>query len=81
MGVGASRFIQGRILLHGGKKDLPITVVENASRENKIILPTTLDSLPQDIENIGIKGPAILLIGYDSNKNSAKRHNGLGVAI
>ena len=81
MGVGASRFIQGRILLHGGKKDLPITVVENASRENKIILPTTLDNLPQDIENIGIKGPAILLIGYDSNKNSAKRHNGLGVAI
>ncbi len=66
MGVGASRFIQGRMLLHGSPRDLPVTVVENASRPNQIIVPTTLGNLAQDIEIKDIKGPAILLLGYEA---------------
>jgi uroporphyrin-III C-methyltransferase/precorrin-2 dehydrogenase/sirohydrochlorin ferrochelatase len=68
MGVGASRFIQGRLLLHGADKSLPVTVVENASRPEEIILSTTLENLPQDIEARGITGPAILLLGYKSRQ-------------
>ena len=64
MGVGASRFIQGRLMLHGAETDRPVTVVENASRPNQIITFTTLQNLPDDIAAAGIKGPAILLIGY-----------------
>jgi uroporphyrin-III C-methyltransferase/precorrin-2 dehydrogenase/sirohydrochlorin ferrochelatase len=64
MGVGASGFIQGRLLMHGASEDLPVTVVENASRQNQIIVPTTLKALSDDIEAHGIKGPAILLLGY-----------------
>lgn len=64
MGVGASRFIQGRLLIHGADRHMPVTIVENASRENQIIVATTLDQLPQSIEARGIKGPAILLLGY-----------------
>lgn len=64
MGVGASRFIQGRLMLHGAEPDRPVTVVENASRPNQIITYTTLRNLPDDIAAAGIKGPAILLIGY-----------------
>ena len=64
MGVGASRFIQGRLMLHGAEPDRPVTVVENASRPNQIITFTTLKNLPDDIAAAGIKGPAILLIGY-----------------
>lgn len=64
MGVGASRFIQGRLLIHGAARDLPVTVVENASRPEQIIVSTTLQHLPEDIEAHGIKGPAILLLGY-----------------
>jgi uroporphyrin-III C-methyltransferase/precorrin-2 dehydrogenase/sirohydrochlorin ferrochelatase len=64
MGVGASRFIQGRLMLHGAEGDRPVTVVENASRPNQIITYTTLRKLPDDIAAAGIKGPAILLIGY-----------------
>ena len=64
MGVGASRFIQGRLMLHGAEADRPVTVVENASRPNQIITYTTLQNLPEDIASAGIKGPAILLIGY-----------------
>ena len=64
MGVGASGFIQGRLLMHGAAKDLPVTVVENASRERQIITATTLELLSEDIKAHGIKGPAILLLGY-----------------
>jgi len=68
MGVGAARFIQGRLILHGAESGRPVTVVENASRHNQIITYTTLQNLPDDIAAAGIKGPAILLIGY------AERH-------
>ena len=64
MGVGAARFIQGRLMLHGAEADRPVTVVENASRSNQIITYTSLKNLPEDIAAAGIKGPAILLIGY-----------------
>jgi len=64
MGVGAARFIQGRLMLHGAEADRPVTVVENASRPNQIVTFTTLQNLPDDIAAAGIKGPAILLIGY-----------------
>lgn len=64
MGVGASAFIQGRLLMHGAEKDLPVTVVENASREGQIIVATILERLSEDIKAHGIKGPAILLLGY-----------------
>ena len=64
MGVGASGFIQGRLLMHGADKHLAVTIVENASREGQIIVATTLERLSKDITAHGIKGPAILLLGY-----------------
>ena len=70
MGVGAARFIQGRLLLHGADKTGPITVVENASRDNQIIVSTTVANLPDDMAAQGIKGPAILLIGYAPCRNN-----------
>ncbi len=64
MGVGASGFIQGRLLMHGADKHLVVTVVENASRAEQIIVSTTLERLSEDIAANGVKGPAILLLGY-----------------
>ncbi len=73
MGVGASRFIQGRLMLHGAEPDRPVTVVENASRSNQIITYTTLRNLPDDIATAGIKGPAILLIGYAERETFSEK--------
>lgn len=72
MGLGASRFIQGRLLLHGASRDHPVTVVENASRTSEIVVDTTLGNLVQDIEKYGITGPAILLYGYESQAARAQ---------
>lgn len=73
MGVGASRFIQGRLMLHGADPDLAVSVVENASRETQIVLSTTLGQLAQNIELKRIKGPAILLLGYAARKGVTER--------
>ena len=80
MGVGASRFIQGRLLLHGAKKSTLVTVVENASRANQLIVATTLGDLADDIKARGIKGPAILLLGY-APREALTQAAKIGVAI
>ena len=80
MGVGAARFIQGRLLLHGADRDLPIAVVENASRPDEIIVAATLADLPEKLAEAGIKGPAILLIGYVAKKSMALQTYQVGEA-
>ena len=80
MGVGAARFIQGRLLLHGAARDLPISVVENASRPNEIIVSATLDNLPEKLARANIKGPAILLVGYMAKKSIALQTYHVGEA-
>jgi siroheme synthase len=52
--------------MHGADKSLAVTVVENASRDSQIIVSTTLENLAEDIKAHGIKGPAILLLGYEA---------------
>ncbi len=61
MGKRAARFLQGRLLMHGAARDLPVTLVENAARPDQRILPVTLAALPQAAE--GLRGPAMILLG------------------
>ena len=68
MGVKAARFLQGRLLLHGASRSLPVTVVENASRPEEKIATGSLDRLPELIRETGIVGPAIIFIGLRAQK-------------
>ena len=61
MGKRAARYCQGRLLMHGAAPDTPVTLVENASRPDQRILPSTLARLPGDVA--ALHGPAILLYG------------------
>jgi uroporphyrin-III C-methyltransferase/precorrin-2 dehydrogenase/sirohydrochlorin ferrochelatase len=63
MGKKAARFLQGRLLMHGAAPDTPITVIANASRADQFTLKTNISSIAQDIENAGISGPALILLG------------------
>ena len=63
MGVRASRFLQGRLLLHGARSDTPVTVVENASQPDETIASGTLADLPTVMRDAGITGPAIIFVG------------------
>ena len=62
MGVKASSFIAGRLLMHGAAANTPVTVVSNASRPDQQIITTTLAQLPNVVDE-DVKTPAILLFG------------------
>jgi siroheme synthase len=61
MGKRAARLIQGRLMMHGAAPDTPVTLVENASRADQRILPSTLSRLAADVTDL--HGPALLLYG------------------
>lgn len=61
MGKKSSRFIQGRLMMHGAGADTPVTLVENASRADERIVAATLQTLPEAAA--ALSGPAILLYG------------------
>ncbi|QUS37098.1 uroporphyrinogen-III C-methyltransferase [Falsirhodobacter algicola] len=61
MGKKASRFIQGRLMMHGAAAETPVTLVENASRANQRVIAATLSTLADRAADLA--GPAILLYG------------------
>lgn len=61
MGKKSSRFIQGRLMMHGAAPDTPVTLVENASRTDEHVVAATLATLPDAVASLD--GPAILLYG------------------
>ena len=63
MGVKASTFLAGRLLMHGASAETPLTIVENASRADQKVVATTLADLPRTVADAHITGPAILLLG------------------
>jgi uroporphyrin-III C-methyltransferase / precorrin-2 dehydrogenase / sirohydrochlorin ferrochelatase len=72
MGVGAAKFLQGRLMLHGAKATTAITVVENASRPNERIVDGQLGHLSELITRERIAGPAIIFVGLGrANRQAA----------
>ncbi len=61
MGKRAARFVQGRLLMHGAAPDMPVTLVENASRADQQIVGATLATLPHMAATLD--GPAVILLG------------------
>ena len=77
MGKAAARFLQGRLLMHGGSPDTPVTVVENASRPDQRLLPTTLGRLEPNLSRAGLTGPALLILGLAPRAAAASLTNAL----
>ena len=63
MGKRAASFLRGRLLMHGAAAAMPVTVVENASRPDRKIVPTTLFDLPDALQRSECHGPAVILLG------------------
>jgi len=63
MGVRASAFLRGRLMIHGAAEDTPITAIENASRPDQRVIASTLIDLPETLEAAAPQGPVMLFLG------------------
>lgn len=61
MGKKSSRFIQGRLMMHGADPATPVAIVENVSRADQRVIAATLATLPDAVARLD--GPAVLLYG------------------
>ena len=58
-------------MMHGADPSTPVTLVENASRADQRIVPTTLSRLYADLSEAELNGPAITLYGLASRAAQA----------
>ena len=63
MGKRAAAFLRGRLLMRGAAPSTPVTIVENASRQDKRIVATTLLRLPDALDESHLAGPVMLMLG------------------
>ena len=69
MGKKSSRFIQGRLMMHGADPATPVAIVENVSRPEQRIIAATLSTLPEAVAQVD--GPAVLLYGLEPRRTRA----------
>ena len=74
MGKKSSRFLQGRLMMHGAAPETPITIVENASRADQRVLATSLAHLADDLADADFNGPALILFGLAPRKAAEITH-------
>ena len=63
MGKRAAAFLRGRLLMRGATPSTPVTIVENASRQDKRIVATTLLGLPEALDEMRFPGAVMLMLG------------------
>lgn len=63
MGVGTASIISERLIAAGRAPSTPIAIIENGTRKNEIRVFGALAELSALIEEEGITGPALLIIG------------------
>lgn len=63
MGKRAIAFLRGRLLMRGAAPSTPLTIVGNASRQDKRIVATTLLGPPDALDETHLAGPAVLMLG------------------
>ena len=63
MGKRAAAFLRGRLLMRGAAPSTPVTIVENASRQDRRIVATTLLGLPEALDESHLAGAVVLMFG------------------
>ncbi|MYI70619.1 MAG: uroporphyrinogen-III C-methyltransferase [Boseongicola sp. SB0673_bin_14] len=63
MGKRAAAFLRGRLLMRGAAPSTPVTIVENASRQDRRIVATTLLRLPEALDESHLAGAVVLMFG------------------
>ncbi|RFB80585.1 siroheme synthase CysG [Methylovirgula sp. 4M-Z18] len=73
MGVQAAKALRTKLLMNGADPATPVTIVENASRQNELVASGILADLTDLIHDSGIEGPAVILVGLVRGSAKAER--------
>lgn len=63
MAKRATRFVQGRLLIHGAERATPVTFIENASRPDQRVVASTIGTMAEDLAKADLQGPALTFLG------------------
>jgi uroporphyrin-III C-methyltransferase len=63
MGVSTAPMIAEKLIADGLAPEVPVAVIENASRPEMRVLRTSLAGLSRLVEREGVKSPAVIVIG------------------
>lgn len=84
MGRKTATFLQGRLLMHGASKHLPVTCIENISLPTQRAFCSDLDDFAKQLDSEDYLGPLLILVGIDSLVDKVMRASAptvqLGVA-
>ena len=71
MGRKTATFLQGRLLMHGARHDLPVTCIEHISLPNQRAFSNTLGDFATQLDTQRYSGPLLILVGVDSAAGKA----------
>ena len=71
MGVKTAPQIAEKLMEDGLAPEMPVAVVENASRPEMRVLRSSLAGLPSLVKTRGVKSPALIIIGDVAGADSA----------
>jgi uroporphyrin-III C-methyltransferase len=63
MGLMAMPVLCQRLIEHGRAPDTPAAVVQNATRPDQRVVVATLETLPQQVAQAGLRAPTVILVG------------------
>ena len=63
MGRKTATFLQGRLLMHGANRHLPVTCIENVSLPTQRAFVSDLGQFAEQLDLQGFNGPLIILVG------------------
>ena len=63
MGRKTATFLQGRLLMHGADRELPVTCIENISLPQQRAFVSDLGHFVKGLDDEGFNGPLMILIG------------------
>ena len=63
MGRKTATFLQGRLLMHGADRRLPVTCIENVSLPTQRAFVSDLGQFAEQLDLQGFNGPLIILVG------------------
>jgi len=63
MGRKAATFLQGRLLMHGADRHLPVTCIESVSLPTQRAFVSDLGQFAEQLDLQGFNGPLIILVG------------------